>query len=106
MRWRRLAGKTFNPQIPDSPAGFLESGQGIRGRGFGPALLFEMLKIAQRHTKMIMSANGSPMLTMPKTVSAISESSVPLGCTLRTDMMPLPRAFRSSPQDEQKSSSG
>jgi hypothetical protein len=34
------------------------------------------------------------MLTMPKTVSAIAESSVLLGCTLRTDKMPLPRGAR------------
>ena len=31
---------------------------------------------------------------MPNIVSAISKSRVPLGCTLRTDMMPLPRAPR------------
>ena len=49
------------------------------------------------------------MLTMPNIVSAISESSVPLGCTLRTDIMPLPRAPASLllvPQDEQSNRPG
>jgi len=66
-------------------------------RGFGPALLFVMLKIAQRQIKIITNANGTLMLAMPKIVSATSESRFPLGFTLRTDMMPLLQAPTSIP---------
>jgi hypothetical protein len=42
VRWRGSRGTPDSPQIPDSPAAFLESGRGHRGFGPGPVVALEL----------------------------------------------------------------